>query len=273
METIRNIKIPARAPITLMAHLVAGYPTDDAAFEAARALVRGGASILEIQLPFSDPSADGPAIQSTCASVLRRGYKTADGFKLIDRIRTAFPDVPVFVMTYASLAYAPGIETFVRRAAEAGVAGIIVPDLPFDADEGLAEACRRNGLHMIPVAAPSMSPHRLSQLARAGFPYLYAALRAGITGEKTVIGSGTVDFIRNVSAGGSAVFGGFGIETGEQAAALAPTVAAVVAGSVFVRTIAACTASGGTDAMAALNAAVSAKARELSGQAPEHKRQ
>ena len=75
--------------IQLMSHLVAGYPDDDTAFAAAQALVKGGAGILEIQLPFSDPSADGPAIQSACTKVLERGYRTADGLAFISRLRKA----------------------------------------------------------------------------------------------------------------------------------------------------------------------------------------
>lgn len=247
--------------IKLMSHLVAGYPTDELALTAARALVDGGADILEIQLPFSDPSADGPAIQGACTKVLERKYRTADGLAFIARLHKEFPEVKIYLMSYGSLIYTPGIENFCKKAAECGVNGMIIPDLPFDFDEGLTAACKTNGMENIPVAAPSMSPERLEKMAKAGFPYIYAALRTGITGTQTCVDQATLDFIKKVSAGGSRVYGGFGISSGEQSALLGDKVEAVVAGSVFVRLI----TEHQKDAEA-LYKAVRAKAAEICGQ-------
>ena len=223
--------------IHLMSHLVAGYPTDEISFTAARALVDGGADILEIQLPFSDPSADGPAIQTACTKVLERGYRTADGLTFIEKLHKEFPHIKIYLMSYGSLVYTPGVEKFCKLAAAAGVTGMIIPDLPFDYDEGLTVACRTNGMENIPVAAPSMSAERLNKLANAGFSYIYAALRTGITGSDTKIDENTRNFLSAVAAGGSKIYGGFGISSGEQARALADKVEAIVAGSVFVRLI------------------------------------
>ena len=242
-----------------MSHLVAGYPTTELALTAARALVKGGADILEIQLPVSDPSADGPAIQTACTKVLERGYKTADGLNFIETIHKEFPDLTIYLMSYGSLVYTPGIENFCKKAAAAGVKGMIIPDLPFDYDEGLTAACKANGMINIPVAAPSMAPERLDKLAHAGFPYIYAALRTGITGTNTTIDESTLSFLNKVSAGGSKVYGGFGISNGEQAKALASSVEAIVAGSVFVRLI-----TENQNDEKKLASAVEAKARELS---------
>lgn len=247
--------------IKLMSHLVAGYPTDELALTAARALVDGGADILEIQLPFSDPSADGPAIQGACTKVLERKYRTADGLAFIARLHKEFPDVKIYLMSYGSLIYTPGVENFCKKAAECGVKGMIIPDLPFDFDEGLTAACKANGMENIPVAAPSMSPERLEKMAKAGFPYIYAALRTGITGTETSVDQATLDFIKKVGAGGSRVYGGFGISSGEQSALLGDKVEAVVAGSVFVRLI----TEHQKDAEA-LYKAVRAKAAEICGQ-------
>ena len=223
--------------IKLMSHLVAGYPTTELALCAARALVKGGADILEIQLPFSDPSADGPAIQTACTKVLERHYKTDDGLKFISEIHKEFPDTTIYLMSYGSLVYTPGIESFCAKAAKAGVKGMIIPDLPFDFDEGLTKACTQNGMINIPVAAPSMSRERLEKLSLAGFPYIYAALRTGITGTDTKIDDETLSFLKKVSQGGSKIYGGFGISSGTQSKALSDSVEAVVAGSVFVRII------------------------------------
>ena len=246
--------------IKLMSHLVAGYPTDELSFNAARALVDGGADILEIQLPFSDPSADGPAIQGACTEVLKRGYRTADGLAFIAKLHKEFPQVKIYLMSYGSLVYTPGVENFCKKAAEAGVTGMIIPDLPFDFDEGLTAACRANGMENIPVAAPSMAAARLDQLAHAGFPYIYAALRTGITGTDTTIDDNTRRFLKAVAAGGSKIYGGFGISSGTQAHALANQVEAIVAGSVFVRLI-----TENQNNAEALYKAVRAKAEELTG--------
>jgi tryptophan synthase alpha chain len=228
----------AAEPITLMAHLVAGYPYASGCRAAARGLVEGGAAYLEVQIPFSDPSADGPSIRDACSASLAAGCTVADALALVAELRAAHPGVPVFVMAYASLVATPGAAAFAAAAARAGAAGLIVPDLPFDADEGLSAACAGTGLSSVPVAAPSMRPERLSAMAGLGRPYLYAALRAGITGAATTVGEDTKRFLSAAGEGGSKVLGGFGIRTGEQARAVAPYVHAVVAGSVFVDAIA-----------------------------------
>lgn len=247
--------------VTVMAHLVAGYPTTEIAREAARGLAEGGVSYFEIQFPFSDPSADGKAIQTACAEVLSRGYGIDDCFAFVMELRKTYPAIPLFVMTYANLAYKPGIEAFVARAAAAGASGLIVPDLPFDCDEGLGEACQARGIAAVPVAAPSMSGERIAAMVALKRPYVYAALRAGITGQETVIDEETLGFIRSVSASGAKVLGGFGIRTGLQSKALAPAVHAVVAGSVFVDAIRESAPAG----PAAVRAAVGKKAAELTG--------
>ena len=245
--------------IKLMSHLVAGYPTNELSLAAARALVAGGADILEIQLPFSDPSADGPAIQTACTKVLERNYRTQDGLDYIAQIHKEFPDVTIYLMSYGSLIYTPGVDAFCRKAAACGVTGMIIPDLPFDCDEGLTKACKENGMENIPVAAPSMSDERLSKLAHSGFKYIYAALRAGITGTNTTIDDATIDFLNKVSAGGSKVYGGFGISNGEQSGALSKSVEAVVAGSVFVRII-----SENQNDSKKMSECITAKAKEIS---------
>lgn len=223
--------------IKLMSHLVAGYPTDELALAAADAMIEGGADILEIQLPFSDPSADGPAIQGACTKVLSRKYTTSQGLSFINKIHEKHPDTTIYIMSYGSLVYTPGVKNFCKRAAEVGVNGMIIPDLPFDHDEGLTAFCKEFGMENIPVAAPSMAEERLKKLATYGFAHIYAALRVGITGSDTSIDKTTLDFLGKVAAGGSKVYGGFGIRSGSQAAAVASAVDAVVAGSVFVRLI------------------------------------
>jgi len=229
--------------IPLMAHLVSGYPDASGCRAAARGLVEGGAAYLEVQIPFSDPSADGPAIREACSAALAKGGSVKESLALVADLRAAYPEVPVFLMAYASLVFTPGTAAFAEAAAKAGASGLIVPDLPFDADEGLSDACAAAGLCSVPVAAPSMRPARLAAMAALGRPYLYAALRAGITGAATEIGADTKAFLSAAGKGGSRILGGFGIRTGAQARAVASSVHAVVAGSVFVDAVAAAVAA------------------------------
>ena len=238
-----------RATERIMAHLVAGYPDQDSSLAAARGLAEGGASYLEVQFPFSDPTADGPLIQQACDAALARGFRVEAGFQLLARIREA-TGLPVFLMSYAGLVVRRGVPAFLERAREAGAAGLIVPDLPVDSDEGLYERGRALGLAIVPVAAPDTRPRRLSLMAATGAQYLYAALRRGITGQATVIGRENLSFLETVGALGWKVLAGFGVARREQVLALAPHAHAVVVGSRFVEAVGAA-APGGPPAVRA----------------------
>lgn len=248
------------AHLCVMAHLVAGYPSDSMAIAVADSLVSGGVSYLEVQLPFSDPSADGVAIQKASSEVLARGYTMRDNLRFVEYLAGTYPTVPVYVMTYGNLAYHRGIETFVGEMARAGAKGLIIPDLPFDQDEGLAETCRIHHMHTVPVAAPSMTEIRKRQLLQLERTYVYAALRAGITGSETIIDSQTTAFLDTIR-GNSLILGGFGIRNGEQAKALSPHVHAVVAGSVFVDLI----AKNSHEGVQRIQQVIQEKAEELTG--------
>jgi tryptophan synthase alpha chain len=222
----------------LMTHLVAGYPTDEASFHAALGMIKGGASYLEIQFPFSDPSADGPTIQAACQHALDWGWKPERGWELVRRLRNVHPEIPIYIMAYASLVFTPGIEQFCRRAKDNLVQGLIVPDLPPGQDEGLADAARRHELDLMPVVVPSITPQRLQEVLSAGFPHLYVALRSGITGAHTTLSAQVLAFLQDLSNHGVRVFGGFGIDTRSQVEVLSPHVHAIVVGSHLVRALA-----------------------------------
>ena len=241
----------------LMAHLVANYPDENTAFTVAKSLVAGGANILEIQLPFSDPNADGPLIQNACSLTLEKGFKTKDAFNFIKKVHNAFPEITIYIMSYGSLAFTPGVDNFCKQASECGVKGLIIPDLPFDCDEGLTASCQKYGMENIPVAAFGMNDERLAKMTSRGFKHIYAALRAGITGSQTKIDESTLDFIKKISKAGAKVYGGFGIQNGEQSKVLSPYVDAVVAGSVFVKIV------SETKSLEELTAKITAKAKEL----------
>ena len=144
----------------LMAHMVAYFPDREGSLEVARALADGGAAYLEVQFPFSDPSADGPAIQDACSSALKAGFRTADGFQLVREIGKA-SGVPVFIMAYAGMAFAGGVSRFLDTAKEHGAAGVIIPDLMPGMDEGLYLAAKDRELHAVPVLTPFTHQDRL----------------------------------------------------------------------------------------------------------------
>jgi tryptophan synthase alpha chain len=249
-------------PERVMAHLVAGYPDMEASLEVARGLLDGGCAYLEVQFPFSDPTADGPLIQEACDTSLRAGFRLDRGFEFVRQVRS-FAQVPLFLMSYANPVVVRGVAAFLRQAQEAGVAGIIVPDLPVDCDEGLYAEARALGLEAVPVAAPNISDGRLQKIAETGSRYVYAALRPGITGERTEIGTKNLAFLRRLGRPARKLLAGFGVSARDQVLALAPHVHAVVVGSAFIQAIREA-ASAGSRA-GDIRRVVKARMRELAG--------
>ena len=221
-----------------MAHLVAAFPDWHTSLRVGEAMIDGGAGLLEVQFPFSDPTADGPWIQRACADALAAGFAVDDGFRLVDRLANR-PDAPqVFVMVYANLAFRPGIEPFLARCRDAGARGVIVPDLPPDYDEGLYAAGRNLDLEVVPVVPVTARAERLRAVvesSRTGS--LYTALRKGVTGGYTRISDDSVRFLRDARALGVSVMAGFGISERAQVDALAPLVDTVIVGSAFIRAL------------------------------------
>jgi tryptophan synthase alpha chain len=243
----------------IMAHMVAFNPDRQGSLGVARGLLEGGAAYLEIQFPFSDPTADGPDIQAACVKALEAGFTVQEGFRLLSEI-SSFAKVPLFVMSYGNLVFTRGVKRFVTECKENGAAGIIVPDLPLDYDEGLSVAAAEAGLAAVPVVSPSTGGERLARIAALSPKYLYATLRLGTTGSvRGADDSGLAFLERARSLPGAAaikVLGGFGVSTSEHVRRVQPLVHAVVVGSALVREI----AKGGDP-----NRAVLAKMRELTG--------
>lgn len=224
----------------IMAHMVAFFPDRPRSLEVARGLAEGGCAYLELQFPFSDPTADGPDIQAACSAALAAGFTVDAGFELVSEICREVK-VPVFLMSYANLLFTRGIRQFLSRAAGSGARGVIVPDLPPDYDEGLFQAASELKLAAVPVLSPSMRDDRLARVGKLGAEYLYVTLRTGTTGRFTEVdGPGRAFLSRVASMNGHAkVLGGFGISSREQVAAFSPLVHAVVVGSALVRVVSA----------------------------------
>lgn len=229
-----------RKPMPIMAHMIPFFPDLPRSHRVARALIDGGARYLEIQFPYSDPTADGPDIQGAGAQALARGFTVRAGWDFIASLREGdgSPEqTPLFVMGYAGLVFAHGIDRFVARAAELGVEGVIVPDLPLDSDEGLLEAGARHGVNIVPVIALGAAPHRVALVHEARTRYIYASLRRGITGSHTDIGEENIAFMEELGSRGARVLAGFGVATAEQVRAVTGHAHAAVVGSAFVRAL------------------------------------
>ena len=221
-----------------MAHLVAAFPDWDTSLRVGDAMIDGGAGLLEVQFPFSDPTADGPWIQRACADALAAGFAVDDGFRLVDRLANRPGAAQVFVMVYANLAFRPGIEPFLARCRDAGARGVIVPDLPPDYDEGLYAAGHDLGLEVVPVVPVTARAERLRTVVESSRTRsLYTALRKGVTGGYTHINEDSVRFLREAKALGVSVMAGFGISERAQVEALAPLVDTVIVGSAFIRAL------------------------------------
>ena len=230
----------------IMAHLVAHYPDSDRSLAVAEGLIEGGAAYLEVQFPFSDPTADGPVIQEACQYALDGGFSVDAGFDLVRAIRSVAlasgRDVPVFIMSYASLLVARGVARFLEEGAHAGAAGFILPDIPLDYDEGVWQAAADIGTTIMPVSVTSAREARVALLIRSRPEYIYVALRRGITGARTVLDDDNLRFLARLRDTGAKIMAGFGITERSQVLALEPYVHACVVGSAFVRTV---TAHGG----------------------------
>ncbi len=240
-----------------MAHMVAYYPDRKGSLEVARALADGGASYLEVQFPFSDPSVDGPVIQSACTRALEAGFRVAEGFILVREI-SRLAGKPVFVMSYASLVFARGVKRFLQDVREAGAMGVIIPDLPYDYDEGLFDCAEASGIEVAAVVAPTIRHERLAAVCGRKGSYVYATLRTGITGGITTIDEKSLSFLKRIGTYKKKILAGFGVATHEQVKLIAPHVHAVVVGTALIRCI---DQAKGAD----LYTRLKAKVKELAG--------
>lgn len=232
-------RLRARGEGVLGAFVMLGDP--DLATSAAilDALVEGGADMLEVGIPFSDPVADGPVIQAAAVRALAAGTRTADCFRLLADFRARHPQTPVGILTYANLVVARGREAFYRAAAAAGVDSVLVADVPLiEADPFLA-AARAAGVAPVLIAAPNTPPDRLARIAAEGEGYTYCVARAGVTGaDSEVRFAGEVIAALEAAKAPPPVLG-FGISEPEHVRlALRAAAAGVISGSAIVDRIA-----------------------------------
>ncbi|HEX8655044.1 MAG TPA: tryptophan synthase subunit alpha [Allosphingosinicella sp.] len=200
------------------------------------ALVEGGADMLEVGIPFSDPIADGPVIQAAADRALAAGVRPADCFRLLAEFRSRHPDLPVGILTYANLVLARGRDAFYRAAAEAGVDSVLVADVPALEAKPFVETARAHGVAPVLIAARNTPSATLRRIAALGQGYTYCLARAGVTGagEAVTLDHGEMLGALRRNLAPPPVFG-FGISKPEHvAAALAAGAAGVISGSAIV---------------------------------------
>ncbi len=211
------------------------------------AMAESGADLIELGIPFSDPTAEGPVIQEANERALAKGCTTDDVFALVKRLRTEDGlTIPLVFMTYANVVFHYGSERFLRNAAEAGVQGLILPDVPYEEKGEFDGACTAAGLELISMIAPT-SHDRIRMIASEAKGFLYCVSSLGVTGVRSNITTDIGAMIRLVKeASDIPAAVGFGVSTPEQAKAMCESADGVIVGSAIVKLI----AQYGTEAVA-----------------------
>ncbi|MFF2849395.1 tryptophan synthase subunit alpha [Streptomyces sp. NPDC058001] len=232
-DTLAAARAENRA--ALIAYLPAGFPTVDGGIEAVKAVFDGGADIVEVGLPHSDPVLDGPVIQTADDIALRGGLKIADVMRTVREAHEA-TGKPVLVMTYWNPIDRYGVERFTTELAEAGGAGCILPDLPVQESATWREHAEKHGLVTVFVVAPSSKDARLAEITAAGSGFVYAASLMGVTGTRASVGAQAQDLVRRTRATTDLpVCVGLGVSNADQAAEVAGFADGVIVGSAFVK--------------------------------------
>jgi tryptophan synthase alpha chain len=222
----------------LIPYITAGDPSEESTEKYVSALVKGGAKIIELGLPFSEPIADGPIIQEAIERSLRAGMNPKKFFELVSRIDR---EIPLVVMTYYNIVYQYGeiqLESFVAKSVECGINGIIVPDLPVEEAEELLDVCNKYGIDLIFIIAPTTQERRVEKIMENISGFVYVQARLGITGIQTDVSQTTHESLKKLEKYNIPKAVGFGVSNGNQAREIVRGGAdGIIAGSVFVNII------------------------------------
>ena len=230
----------------LMPYLMGGYPNVEISRAAGEAAAASGADLIELGIPYSDPLADGPVIHAAGTAALEQGVTPDDVLGICESLATR---LPVVLMVYANVVLAGGADAFVRRAADAGATGLIVPDMPQDEAAVVRYASDAAGIALVPLVAPSSTPERVADVGRQARGFVYAVSLAGTTGERARLPPELPALVERVRAATTVpVAVGFGISTPAQAAAVGDLADGVIVGSRVVRAA----GEGGAEAVGAV---------------------
>jgi len=233
----RFAQLRARGERALLPFLTAGDPSLEATPELVLAAAAAGADAIEIGVPFSDPIAEGPVIQRASERALRAGANLRRVLQLVAQLRPQI-EAPLLLMGYANPFYAMGAETFAAGAAEAGVDGVICPDLPPEEGADFYAALAGRGVDGVLMAGPTTTPQRLAQLARQTRGFLYYVSLTGVTGARNRLAPGIEAGVRAARQSAAIpICVGFGVSTPEQAGEIGRYADGVVVGSALVSRI------------------------------------
>ena len=256
----------AQGRAALMPYLMGGFPDVARSRVVGEAYADGGADLVELGIPYSDPLADGPVIHAAGSMALRAGATTAG---VLEVCAALAPRLPVVAMCYANLVLARGADAFARRLADHGASGLIVPDLPLEEAPAVLEACDAAGVALVPLVAPTTPDDRLARIGARARGFLYTVSVTGTTGERTQAGDVGAVLRRAKAATDVPVALGFGIGTPEQAAAAAAAGAdGVIVGSRLVREVAELHAASPPELGRAMRELVASFAAGLRDEAP-----
>ena len=228
----------------LIAYITAGDPAPERTPAIVAALERGGADLIELGVPFSDPIADGPVIQAGAERALKAGTTLPKVLEIARVIRKT-SDIPLLLFTYLNPAMRYGFEKLGRDAQAAGIDGCLLTDLSVEEAEPYVKSMRAAGLDTVFLAAPTSTPRRLKLVAQYSTGFIYLVSRTGVTGERTALSNALGPLIASTRAVSKLpLAAGFGISTPEQAGVVAKIADGVVVGSALVRLI----GEGATDA-------------------------
>lgn len=249
-----------------MPYVCCGDPSVEFTLELIGKLVEGGADAIELGIPFSDPIADGKTIQEASTRALEGGMTPAKALEVISEVRKRGIGVPILVMTYYNIVYANGGLEFLKKVREAGVDGMIVPDVPLEESSGLQGECDEAGLELIYFITPNCPDSRLERIAGKAKGFLYAVAVLGITGERKEVAPEAVELVkRAVKVTEVPVVVGFGISKGAHASSVMDAGGAgVIVGSAIVNVYSKFIDGGKFDSPKALEE-VGELARELKG--------
>lgn len=214
--------------------ITCGDPDLDTTAEVVRAAVRAGADLIELGIPFSDPTAEGPVIQGANLRALTGGVTTDRVFDLVKDLRRDVT-VPMVFMTYANVVYSYGTERFAQMCADRGIDGIILPDVPFEEKGDFAPACQKYGIDLISLIAPTSS-NRIAMIAKEAAGFIYIVSSLGVTGVRSEITTDIASIVKIVRENTDVPCAvGFGISTPEQAAKMAGCSDGAIVGSAIIR--------------------------------------
>lgn len=214
--------------------ITCGDPSLAVTEEIVVAMQEAGADLIELGIPFSDPTAEGPVIQAASVRALAGGVTTDKIFDMVGRLQTKVT-VPMVFMTYANVVFSYGIERFVKRAVELGMAGLILPDIPYEEKEEFDRICTENGLDFISLIAPT-SHERITRIAKDANGFIYCVSSLGVTGIRNQITTDVESMVRLVKQTKDIPCAiGFGISTPEQAKEMAAYADGVIVGSAIVK--------------------------------------